>query len=150
MTDYNDLPTVDLVSMLESGELTFDQLNLIKIPSFTQCLNDLILSTDISVEVIANRAGMNKTSLYKALSGDLLPVRETILCIASVLDLNMSQTQLLLKTANRGELTPRNERDQLIMKGLMGHLALGDIDDSLRKAGMQPLLKDPGAKKGRA
>lgn len=71
---------------------------------------------------------IEKSYLYQILKGRRAPGREFLIRFARFLQLNLDETQRLLKIAQRQSLYPRNKRDAAVIYAITHKLNLEEFD----------------------
>ncbi|MCC8138250.1 MAG: hypothetical protein LIO76_09380 [Clostridiales bacterium] len=106
-------------------------------------VGDLLLpklgKKDMSVETMAQLAGLSRAAGYKLIRNQGNTTQDTLLRIAFVLDFTAEETQALLKSGHCAPLTAARLRDRAIIYGLKNHLSLGEMDSVLAEYRL-PLL----------
>lgn len=95
---------------------------------------------DMSIEELASRAAIGRSTIYAVMNGKKRPEQDPLLRIAFVLKLTASDTQQMLKIGRRALLTASRRRDVAIMYGLENRLMLEEMDALLVEYGLAPLL----------
>lgn len=107
--------------------------------SLSSYLEQMIEKSDQSAYKIINAAGLDLSYGYKILRGDHMPSRNTLIKLAFVLELDLTETQRLLKLGQVNELYPRSERDALIVFCLNQKMTLQDLEEALYQNQSDPL-----------
>lgn len=94
---------------------------------------------DMSYETLGVLAGTSRANVYKLMDGRSHPEQDVLLRIAFTLEMDVEETQQLLKSAHRSQLTATIPRDVCILYGLMNHLDLMEMDEVLTEKGLKPL-----------
>ncbi|MCR5295833.1 MAG: helix-turn-helix domain-containing protein [Clostridiales bacterium] len=94
---------------------------------------------DMSYETLGVRAGTSRANVYKLMDGRSHPEQDVLLRIAFTLGMDVEETQALLKSAHRSQLTSSIPRDVCILFGLINHLTLDEMDQLLKEKGMKLL-----------
>lgn len=91
-------------------------------------------------DVIA-ASGITVTYGYDLFSGykNKKPSRNIILALSLAMQLDISQTQRLLKISGNGALYPRIPRDSVIMYAIQNSMTRCETDDLLNKRGMETI-----------
>ncbi|MEA4914281.1 MAG: hypothetical protein VB061_06905 [Christensenella sp.] len=98
-------------------------------------LNQLLAEHNLTKQSVIELANLERSTGYLVFSGQRNPKRDSLLRIAIAMQLTLSQTQRLLKIAQRGELYPKNRRDATIIYGIHHRLDLVDIEILLDEIG---------------
>jgi len=85
------------------------------LPPLHEYLHNLQESKGESAEAIINRADIERSYGHQIFKGTKKPSREKVIQLAFGLELNLPQTQKLLKAAGYGELYPKIKRDAAII-----------------------------------
>lgn len=110
------------------------------LPTLPELLNRHMGKADISTDTLFELIGMNRSTGYRILNGQRRPSRDVLLALSLALGLNYQEAQNLLKVGRMAQLTPRNNRDFLILFAVMHGHSLGDTDDLLVRQGHNALL----------
>lgn len=129
-----------IVKKLQKNEISLDDLiNDTRLPSLSGCLNELMGKRDISTEVTAELAGINRASLYKIMSGDMNPSRNTLLRLGLALQISFEEMQVLLKCGNCAALSGSRKRDILLINAVIKKQSIDDVNQSLIDNGFMSL-----------
>ena len=138
------LCTQELLLILErSSQLpaALDRLSgELSAPSFPQHLEHQMDRRSINAAQLSELALLSRSFTYQLCSGTRAPSRDIVLRLALVLELNVEETQRLLRCAQRGALYPRVRRDAVLIFCLTQKLSLFDTDELLRSVGEAPLV----------
>ncbi|MBQ6174839.1 MAG: hypothetical protein IJK28_09460 [Clostridia bacterium] len=94
---------------------------------------------DMSYETLGVLAGTSRANVYKLMDGRSHPEQDVLLRIAFTLQMDVEETQQLLKSAHRSQLTATIPRDVCLLYGLLNRLDLMEMDEVLREKGFKPL-----------
>ena len=94
---------------------------------------------DMSYETLGVLAGTSRANVYKLMDGRSHPEQDVLLRIAFTLGMDVEETQTLLKSAHRSQLTASIPRDVCILFGLTNHLTLDEMDQLLKAKDMKLL-----------
>lgn len=78
-------------------------------------LNNLLKAKGLSKSSVVKNADINEIYGYQILSGTRTPSRDKLISIAFGMNLDIEETQQLLKYANYAPLYPKNKRDSIIL-----------------------------------
>ncbi|MCR5089009.1 MAG: helix-turn-helix transcriptional regulator [Oscillospiraceae bacterium] len=109
-------------------------------PEFTETFNRMYKAQGRSKAEIARISGTSEAYLYQIFSGARIPSRDRLLCICLGMSAELDDTQLLLKQCGYAPLYVRDQRDAIIMHGLMHATPLGKVNDMLFEYGEKLLL----------
>ena len=146
--------------MLLEGTITIDHLDsMLKsidvLPRFSDLLNQYISDYNNSIrgkeneddlyitpEKLGNEACISRAKAYDAIKGKYIPEKDALLRIAFTLQQSAENTQRLLKTAHRAQMSASDPRDFAIICGLNSHLTLDEMDGILMERDMKPLTPE--------
>lgn len=106
-------------------------------------LNKLLKEKNLSKSELIKKINKDDKHIYHIFSGSKKPSREKLLAIARAMELNLEETQYLLRYGGFAILYPRNERDSVIIAAIEKNLSIIDTNLILSQLGL-PLL---GSKK---
>lgn len=129
------LSTNNIDEYLEKNE---EYLNNISLPSE---LCRLLEKNGLKKSDVIAASGITVTYGYDLFSGykNKKPSRNIILALSLAMQLDISQTQRLLKISGNGALYPRIPRDSVIMFAIKNSLSRSKTDDLLNKRGMETI-----------
>ena len=99
--------------------------------SVTELLNALYRKKTMTKAALARKSGVSEVYLHQVFSGRRMPSRDRLLCICIALELSLEETQDLLKRASYAQLYPRIQRDAIISYGILHHMDLEEINQTL-------------------
>ena len=108
--------------------------------SLSNYLNHLIGRRDIPLSILAELSGINRTTLYKILSGTINPGRNVVIRLALELGAAYDETQTLLKLANCAALSGTRRRDVFIINAIVHHQSVGILEDRLLENGLESIM----------
>lgn len=94
-------------------------------------LTKLCRACPISKSALARMAGMSEVYLHQVLSGRRTPSRNRLLCLCMALELDLEETQTLLRQSGYARLDPKVKRDAIISHGIIHGTELSAINDKL-------------------
>ena len=107
-------------------------IHLVSTDSLPGYLNHLMGKRNISADVLAGLAALNRASLYKILNGTTkTPSRNVLLRLGLAMRLGFQDTQLLLKLGGRATLSGERKRDILISDGIIHKRSIDEINARL-------------------
>jgi DNA-binding phage protein len=140
ISDKSCLKTEMIVKMIRSGEYTIEELEtMAKLPTLTDCLNEMIGRQNRPIDAIAGLAGMNTATFHKILSRKMNPSRNMLIRISRSLDMTFEETQILLKSGNCAALSGNRGRDLYLIDGIENKKGIADINDALTSHGYMDL-----------
>ena len=90
---------------------------------------------------LINETDYSKPMLYHIKKNERAGSQRTILQIGIAIGVTVDEMQQLLKLSHNQELYPRYQRDFIILCGIQAGLNLYEIDEELRKQGIEDLLE---------
>jgi len=120
--------------------------------TFYQENKDYMISGKLSelLQLLLEKKGLKKAQVirqaeiaeiygYQIFSGVRLPERKKLLCIAVGMELNIEETQQLLKCAGYSQLYVKLPFDSIILYGLCKKLSIMQINELLYEYGLEML-----------
>lgn len=129
------------IRMIDDMERGASLEELLKATQPMKSIAQLILPHlgDMSYETLGVKAGTSRANVYKLMDGRSHPEQDVLLRIAFTLGMDVEETQALLKSAHRSQLTASIPRDVCVLYGLMNRLTLDEMDRVLKAKGLKPL-----------
>ncbi len=128
--ENNSLSTEKLLSLLfkaPSLSLFLDSRDSdLRLPRFHDYISSLCAAHNEVPEHIIRRSGLEKSFGHQLFSGRRSPSRDSVVQLAFGFPLSVSETQELLKVAQKSPLYPRVKRDSAILYCLYHGLSLVD------------------------
>ena len=90
-------------------------------------------------ERVILQSQIDRTYGHQLFNGTRNPSRDKVLQLAFGMELNVDETQKLLRAANRSTLYPRLKRDAVILFCLNKGYSIADVQEELIGHGMTPL-----------
>lgn len=103
-------------------------------------LYSFLSNTSKSVEAVAGLADLNKSSLYRILNAETNPQRNVLLRLSRILEMNLTETQTLLKLGGHATLSGSSPRDIVIISGILKEQDIIDISTVLSENGFADLF----------
>ena len=103
-------------------------------------LQKLLAEKGLERAEIVEKSGLNREYVYHIFSGKKNPSRKKLLAIALAMDLNLDETQYLLRYAQQGILYPRNSWDAVIISAIEQKLSVMQTNELLHNLGETMLL----------
>ena len=105
-------------------------------------LDDLLYKYKKNQATVSELAGHNRSYVGNIIRGITKnPDRDVLIKICLVIGTTFDECQYLLKYAGYAPLYVRRKRDVIIWFGFIKGKSIGDIDDDLKKRGLDPLVK---------
>jgi len=134
-------PTLTVQQLLEQGHSYEEIQELIKQASFAGVIGELMAVHDMTVDMVAGAAEIDPATIYRFMKQERKPSRNALLRIALAMELNMEETQRLLKSGNCSTLSGTRNRDLVIMEGIVHKKDFVEVNEALTKHGFEDLNK---------
>ena len=102
-----------------------------ELPPFSDYITELCKVKGEKPERVIKRGNIESSYGHRLFSGSRNPSRDTVLQLAFGFELNVEETQQLLKTAHAALLHPRVKRDAVIAFHLLHHRSITDVQLTL-------------------
>lgn len=103
------------------------------------CLNNLLAEKNMLLKEAVKRSGLDRTYAYHIFSGKKIPSRDKLIAIAFGMNLNLDETQTLLKRTRNRPLYPKDERDSVIIYALLNGQRLDITNEKLYERDFDPI-----------
>lgn len=110
--------------------------------SLAQQLHAMLEAKGLKKSEVIKNSGLNTTFAYQLFSGDRKATRNKVLQLAFAMQLDLRDTQRLLKAAGVNELYCKNRRDAIVIYCVREQLPLAATDDTLYKFGEPTICED--------
>lgn len=124
-----------LLHGIQNASTVTEALRFVEQQGRTTPLRDLLGRTmaaeSLSPQELANRIDVERSTLYRLLSGERLTTRNVLLRIAITLTLSLEETQALLRAGQRAELYAPVRRDAIILFCISHGFTLAQTEDML-------------------
>lgn len=120
--------TADLENFIKQHEKDFEN------ETVSGYLDKLLAAKNLRITDIAARSGRGDY-VYKVFQGTRTATRDILLSIAIGMQLDLCETQSLLKIAGLAPLNPRNRRDSIVIYGISNKLKITDVCEILYEYG---------------
>jgi hypothetical protein len=107
------IKTNDLKEFLDENELEME------LPSFHVYISDFCKGEGKVPEQVIKKAGIERTYGHQLFNGTRNPSRDKVIQLAFGLELNLEETQKLLKIAHHSPLYPKFKRDAVLLHCLV-------------------------------
>jgi transcriptional regulator with XRE-family HTH domain len=115
-------------------------------PEFTKPLHkylcELLETKNLTRKEIAFAMNVDPSYIHHIFSGKKKPSRERLLAIARAMDLNLKDTQYLLRYGGYGSLYPRNPFDSVIIYSIENGLTFNEMNNYLKQLGELPIVTE--------
>lgn len=140
-----DKTTEDLFNELKT-DLDIENFIAENQPEFTTPLNKylckLLEEKKLTRKEIAFELNVDPSYIHHIFSGKKNPSRERLLAIARAMNLNLEETQYLLRYGNYGILYPRNPFDSVIIYSIEKNLTFKEMNSYLKQLGELPIVTE--------
>lgn len=102
-------------------------------------LAKLLESKGLKKSQVIKKAEISEVYGYQIFSGIRVPERKKLLCLAVGMELNIEQTQQLLKCAGYSQLYVKLPFDSIVLYGLCKALSVVQINELLYEYGLETL-----------
>ena len=104
-----------------------------------QLLSALLESKALKKSQVIRNAELSEVYGYQIFSGVRVPERKKLLCLAVSMELNIDQTQKLLKCAGYAPLYVKLPVDSVVLYGLCNKMSVIEINELLYKYDLETL-----------
>lgn len=101
-------------------------------------LNKLLQEKNLSKRDVIHSLNFDQKHAYHIFAGTKKPSREKLLAISRAMNLNLQETQYLLRYAKFGNLYPRNPFDSVIIYSIEHNLTVAETNLLLEQLGELP------------
>lgn len=108
---------------------------------FSNYLEKLLKKYGKKMQDLINETDYSKPMLYHIKRNERTGSQRSILQIGLAIGVNVDEMQQLLKLSHNQELYPRYQRDYIILCGINTGLNLYQIDEELKKRGIEDVLE---------
>lgn len=119
------------INRLRQGWSLEDVLAHAQLPELGKYLMKFIYRKNISIDALAGLADMNKSTVYRICDNKMHPSSNVLIRLSRVLEMNIDDTQTLLKCGNLATLSGTQKRDLIIINGIISNKDVVDINDDL-------------------
>ena len=107
--------------------------------NLAQLLNELLENKGLKKSQVIRNAELSEIYGYQIFSGVRVPERKKLLCLAIGMELNIEQTQNLLKCAGYAPLYVKLPADSVVLYGLCNKMSVSRVNDLLYKNNLETL-----------
>ena len=104
-----------------------------------QLLSELLEDKGLKKSQVIKNAELSEVYGYQIFSGVRVPERKKLLCLAVSMELNIDQTQKLLKCAGYAPLYVKLPVDSVVLYGLCNKMSVIEINELLYKYDLETL-----------
>jgi hypothetical protein len=107
--------------------------------TLSELLGQLLASKGLKKAQVIKRAELSEVYGYQIFSGIRVPERSKLLCLAVGMELNIDETQQLLKCAGYPQLYVKLPFDSVVLFGLCNAMSVVQINELLYEYGLEIL-----------
>ncbi len=107
--------------------------------SLSSLLNGLIEKRGLKKSKVIKEAEMSEVYGYQIFSGIRVPERNKLLCLTVAMNLNLDETQTLLKCAGYSPLYVKLPFDSIVIYGICKNMNVVEINELLYEYGLETL-----------
>lgn len=133
--NWNDLTKDITLGLIEERFLE----SIDPAPSFSEYLDRLCEQTGKKRWQVIASSGIDRTYGYQLFNGTRKPSRDKAIQLAIGFELNVDQTQELLRAAEKNTLEPRKKRDAAVLFCLAREMDVEDTQKLLERHELEPL-----------
>lgn len=126
----------------ESDLENFLNKNKLDSISFVEYFDNLCKYKGIKKSALVNDSNISRSYCYEILRGDKIPDRNNVLKLCFAANLNIDESNRLLKLTNNGLLYPQITRDSIIMFCLKKTYTLMQVDSILYDKNLDTLITE--------
>lgn len=108
---------------------------------FSRYLEKLLKKYGKKMQDLINETDYSKPMLYHIKKNERAGSQRSILQIGLAIGVTVDEMQQLLRLSHNQELYPRYQRDYIILCGISAGLDLYEIDEELKKRGIEELIE---------
>lgn len=105
-------------------------------------LNKILLEKNLTRKQIAFELNLDPSYIHHIFSGTKKASRERFLAIARAMNLNLQETQYLLRYGGYGVLYPRNPFDSVVIYAIENNLTFKEMNSYLKQLGELPIVTE--------
>lgn len=104
-------------------------------------LSNILEKKGLVKSAVIKKTELSEITGYQIFSGVRNPSRESLICVCRAMELDVDETQCLLRIGGFAELYPKNKRDAIIINGISTNLPVAKINENLYDNGEDTLNK---------
>ena len=98
---------------------------------FSVYLTNILNKKHVVKSSVIKTSELSEVMGYQIFSGTRNPSRDSLLCILIAMELDIEQTQEILKIAEFAPLFPKLKRDAIIISGIVNRNSVAEINETL-------------------
>jgi hypothetical protein len=135
----------ELLKKIQNATSITEALRLVEREGHATTLKDMLVRTmdvcQYTPQDLSRSIDVERSTLYRLISGERLTTRNVLLRIALVLSLSLDETQALLCSGQRAELYPAVKRDALLIFCITHKLTMEQTEAMLLRKGFSSLFE---------
>lgn len=133
---FNELKTdLDIENFIAANQTEFTT-------PLHKYLSEILENKNLTRKEIAFEMNVDPSYIHHIFSGKKNPSRERLLAIARAMNLNLKETQYLLRYAGFGILYPRNPFDSVVIYAIENNLTFKEMNNYLKQLGELPIVTE--------
>ena len=124
--------TDDLTKILKTknnyDDFIRENSSSMNVQSLTECLETILISNNISKADAISRSNLQRNYAYQIFSGQRIPSRDKLIMLCIGMNADQQQTSKLLLKIKAAPLYARDERDSIILFGIIHGISVIDIN----------------------
>lgn len=129
----------DLVLRESYTDFMHKNSSKLKTTKLSVYLREFVFQTCENIGETFKDSPLSSSYVYQILNGDRIPSRDKLIILGFVLEMDLKQLNRALKYAQKSELYVKNERDAVIMHGLIHRKGLGYVNKKLKETGLNEM-----------
>ncbi len=105
-------------------------------------LKKLLAEKNLTIKYLCAELNCSPAHIYHIFSGAKKPSRQRIVAISRAMNLNLEETQYLLRYGGYGILYPRNPWDAVVISSIEHNLSVAEMNELLRQLGEIPIFNE--------
>ena len=105
-------------------------------------LSELLEKKNLTRKQIAFEMNVDPSYIHHIFSGKKKASRERLLAVARAMNLNLQETQYLLRYGGYGVLYPRNPFDSVVIYAIENNLTFKEMNEYLKQLGELPIVTE--------
>lgn len=129
----------DLILRESYTDFIHKNLNKVKTTKLSVYLREIVFQTCENIAEAFKDSPLSASYVYQILNGDRIPSRDKLIILAFILEMNLHQLNRALKYAEKSELYVKNQRDSVIMHGIIHKKSLESVNKKLSETNLNRL-----------
>lgn len=94
-------------------------------------LNNIMAKKGLVKADVIKKTEFSEVMGYQILSGTRQPSRDFLICVCTAMNMDLEETQTILKIAGFAALYPKTKRDSIIIRGISENKTVAGINEEL-------------------